>query len=58
MNATWMHWLDVIENKDGRLYTRLSIPMPCLIRVILLPSLFWSVKKRCVDICWIVIGGR
>ena len=24
VNATWMHWLDVIENKDGRLYTRLK----------------------------------
>ncbi len=24
VKATWMHWLDVIENQDGRLFTRLK----------------------------------
>lgn len=24
VKATWMHWLDVIENEDGRLFTRLK----------------------------------
>ncbi len=24
VNAAWMHWLDILENKDGRLFTRLK----------------------------------